>query len=124
MQESLAALKSSGANLIALSPQLPAVSLGLIEKQQLGFDILRDAGNDYTAQLGLRFVLPPELVPIYQSFGIDLPGCNGEGSWTLPMPARLVVDRLGIVRAADIDPDYTVRPEPAATVAAVRSLVA
>lgn len=122
MQENLTALKSLGANLVALSPQLPVHSLGLIDKQRLGFDILRDAGNDYTAQLGLRFALPPELVPIYQGFGIDLPDCNGEPSWTLPMPARLVVDRQGIVRATDIDPDYTVRPEPAATLAALQAL--
>ena len=122
MQENLTALKSLGANLVALSPQLPAHSLGLIDKQRLGFDILRDAGNDYTAQLGLRFALPGELVPIYQGFGIDLPACNGEPSWTLPMPARLVVDRQGIVRATDIDPDYTQRPEPAATLAALQAL--
>jgi len=122
LQENLTALKSLGANLVALSPQLPVHSLGLIDKQRLGFDILRDAGNDYTAQLGLRFALPAELVPIYQGFGIDLPGCNGEPSWTLPMPARLVVDRQGIVRATDIDPDYTLRPEPAATLAALQAL--
>ena len=39
------------------------------------------------------------------------------------MPARLVIDRQGIVRAADIDPDYTVRPEPTKTLEDVRRLV-
>lgn len=38
------------------------------------------------------------------------------------MPARYVVDRAGIVRAADVDPDYTRRTEPADTVAVLRAL--
>ena len=61
-------------------------------------------------------------MPIYRAFGIDLPKCNGEDSWTLPMPGRLVIDRDGTVRAVDVDPDYTVRPEPAKTLADVRAL--
>ena len=116
-------MKALGANLVALSPQLPENSMGIIEKHQLTFDILRDEGNAYAAQLGLRFALPGALVPIYQSFGIDLPTGNGESSWTLPMPARLVVDRSGVVRATDIDPDYTVRPEPAKTLEDLKKLV-
>ena len=111
----MSAIKTLGANLVALSPQLPENSLGIIEKNGLTFDILRDPGNAYTASLGLRFALPDALVPIYKRFGIDLPAGNGEDSWTLPMPARFVVDQEGIVRAADVDPDYTVRPEPAKT---------
>jgi hypothetical protein len=38
------------------------------------------------------------------------------------MPARLVIDREGIVRAVDADPDYTVRPEPEKTLADVKKL--
>ena len=38
------------------------------------------------------------------------------------MPARLVVDSGGIVRAADIDADYTRRPEPEKTLADVKAL--
>ena len=94
----------------------------MITKQALGFDILRYAGNSYAASLGLRFRLPDELIPVYRGFGIDLPDCNGEDSWTLPMPARFVIDRGGVIRAVDADPDYTVRPEPEETLAKVRAL--
>jgi hypothetical protein len=31
------------------------------------------------------------------------------------MPARYAVDRSGIIRSAEVDPGYTVRPEPSAT---------
>ena len=57
---------------------------------------------------------------MYRGFGLDLEKANG--AWTLPMPARFVIDRAGIIRAADVDPDYTRRTEPAETVAVLRAL--
>lgn len=115
-------MRNLGATLVALSPQLPEHGLSIVEKHQLGFDILSDPGNDYAAKLGLRFQLPPELKAIYASFGIDLPAFDGDDSWTLPMPGRIIIDRQGIVRSVDVDPDYTVRPEPARTLAEVAAL--
>ena len=38
------------------------------------------------------------------------------------MPARVVVDRAGIIRSAESDPNYTTRPEPEDTLAALRVL--
>ncbi len=122
LQSIVEPLKALGANLVALSPQKPEHGLAIVEKNQLGFDILSDPHNDYAAALGLRFTLPPELQGIYASFGINLPLFDGDDSWTLPMPGRIVVDARGIVRAVEVDPDYTVRPEPEATLAAVRAL--
>lgn len=107
---------------MALTPQLPAHSLKMVEAHKLDFEILSDPGNAYAAALGLRFELPVELREIYRSFGIDLPAVNGDPSWTLPIPGRIVVDRQGIVRAVDVDPDYTVRPEPEVTLEEVKRL--
>ncbi len=108
--------------LVALSPALAVHNRAVIEKNGLSFDILSDPGNAYAAQLGLRFALPPDIVAIYRGFGIDLAAFDGDDSWTLPMPARIVVDRHGIVRATDVDPDYTVRPEPEKTLRDVVAL--
>ena len=107
---------------MALSPQKPEHGLSIVEKNNLGFDILSDPRNDYAAQLGLRFALPTELQAIYSGFGIDLPLFGGDDSWTLPMPGRIVIDHQGIVRSVDVDPDYTTRPEPEVTLAAVKKL--
>ena len=63
-------------------------------------------------QFGLRFKLPDELVDVYKQFGNDLPQINGEPSWTLPMPARYVIDQDGVVAYAEVNPDYTKRPDP------------
>jgi len=81
-----------------------------------------DVIQEHADKLGLRFTVPDDLQEVYRSFGIDLPKHNGEPSWTLPMPARLVADGGGIVRAVDADPDYTRRPEADATVAEVAAL--
>ena len=102
---------SHGANIVVLSPQQPQHSRTMVEKHGLTFPLLSDRGNDYAAQLGLRFTLPEDLREVYLTLGIDLPEHNAEDSWTLPIPARIVVGQDGIVRAADIDPDYTRRPE-------------
>jgi peroxiredoxin len=115
-------LKEYGASIVAITPQLAEASRSLIEKQRIRFDLLSDPGNEYAAELGLRFTLPDDLKAVYLSFGNDLVVRNGESSWTLPMPGRFVVDRTGIVRAADVDPDYQYRPEPQKTVDDVKAL--
>ncbi len=115
-------MKEYGATLVAITPQLSEGSRSLIEKQGITFDLLSDPGNDYAAKLGLRFKLPDDLRAVYLSFDIDLAVRNGEGSWTLPMPGRFVVDAAGIVRTADVDPDYQYRPEPRKTVDDVKAL--
>jgi peroxiredoxin len=71
---------------------------------------------------GLWFKLPDNLKAAYLSFGNDLAVRNGEASWTLPMPGRFVADRGGIVRTADVDPDYESRPEPQQTVDDIKAL--
>jgi peroxiredoxin len=84
--------------------------------------MLRDHGNQMSAKYGLVFTLPEDLRAIYLKFGIDLATGNGDGTWRLPMPARFVIDRDGRIRAADADPDYTRRPEPAKTVEVLQTL--
>jgi peroxiredoxin len=122
LQQVVGTLKERGATIFAITPQLAEASRSLIEQHKLSFDLLSDPGNAYAAKLGLRFTLPDDLKQVYLSFGNDLAVRNGEGSWTLPMPGRFVVDNRGIVRAADVDPDYRYRPEPEKTVDDVRAL--
>lgn len=71
---------------------------------------------------GLLWYLPDYLVEVYREFDIDLEETNGNSDWTLPMPARYIVDADGTVRYARVGADYTRRPEPAETVSALREL--
>jgi peroxiredoxin len=115
-------LEKHGASLVAITPQKAEHSLRMIERHKLGFEMLSDPGNAYIARLGLRFQVPDDLKEVYLSLGIDLEESSGSSDWTLPVPARIVVDRTGVVRAADIDVDYTRRPEPEKTLADVAAL--
>lgn len=95
---------------------------GFVEKHKLKFEVLRDAGNEVAASYGLRWTFPDDLRELYLKFGLDLPAGNGDDSWTLPLPARYIIDRQGVVRYARTDPDYTRRPEPEETLEALEKL--
>ena len=122
MQESIADFEAHNATLVALSPQLPEFNARMVDNHKLSFDILSDPGNSYADALGLRFRVPDDISEIYRSFGIDLPANNGDDSWTLPMPGRIIIGRDGIVTSVEVDPDYTARPEPAATLAELKAM--
>lgn len=108
--------------MVAVSPLLPKYSKQVEKNNGLGFDILSDEGNAVAEAFGLKFGFPDYLIEVYKGFGADFERFNGDDSWTLPMPARYVVDQNGIIVNADFDPDYTVRPEPAKTVEDLKKL--
>jgi peroxiredoxin len=115
LQEVASALKEKNVTVVALTPQLPEHNATMREKNKLDFDLLSDPGNEYASKLGLTFDISDDLREVYQGFCIDLPTHSGAGGWTLPMPGRFLIDSGGIVRAVDVDPDYTQRPEPQKT---------
>jgi peroxiredoxin len=122
LQAVLPDIEALGASLIVLSPQLQEFTRPGAEKQKLGFPILTDRANKVAEAYGLAFRLPEELIGVYRKMGLDLPRQNGDDSWRLPMPARIVIRRDGIVAASEADPDYTHRPEVEPTLEVLRSL--
>lgn len=122
MQRTLPEIEALGAQLVTVSPQLPDNSLSTAEKLDLTFEVLSDVGNRVAREFGLVFTLPEEMRSIYQDFGIDLPGANGDESFELPMPATYVIDKSGIVRLAFVDIDYTRRLDPEDIIDALKKL--
>ncbi len=96
---------------MAISPQTASNSRKSTRQNQLSFPVLSDPHNEVAAAFGLRFQMQDYLIDLYKSLKNDLPGFNGDDSWTLPMPGRFVIDTNGIVIYAEVDPDYTSRPE-------------
>jgi peroxiredoxin len=121
LQAILPELARLGGTVVAISPQLPEHNRELSRTRQLTFEILTDRGNEVAAKFGLRFALPEYLRQVYRTFPLDLERFNGDASWTLPIPARFLIDPQSIIRAAESDPDYTTRPEPEDTLEAVRA---
>lgn len=108
--------------IVVFSSETPDVSKGMADKQKLTLPIVYDKGLDIARSFGLAFMVPDELKSVYQGFGIDLPKNTAYPVWELPVPSRIVVDADGVVRSVAADPDYTVRPEPSATLAVLRSI--
>ncbi len=121
LQEALPKFQELGANLVAISPQTPVNSRKSVRQNELSFPILSDTQNDVAAVFGLRFALPDYLVELYKNLKNDLPNFNGDPSWTLPMPARYVIGQDGTVLYAEVNPDYTRRPEPDDMLPALRN---
>lgn len=114
-----------GAQLIAVSPQTAANTRRSVRENKVGFPILSDLGNEVAASFGLRFTLPDYLQDLYKNvFKNDLAINNGEPSWTLPMPARYVIGQDGLIAYAEVNPDYTERPDPHELLPVLRQLQA
>ena len=122
MQAVLPQIEALGASLIVLSPQLPEFTAKGAQAQKLTFPILSDPGNKVGEAYGTAFRLPDDLIEVYKKLGVDLPRFNGDQSWRLSIPARIVIGRDGIVAFAEADPDYTHRPEVEPTIDILRGL--
>ena len=120
LEAALPAFRAAGASLVAISPQSPPNSRKSQRQNNLSFPILSDVGNELAAAFGLRFALPDYLIDLYKKLKNDLPAFNGDASWTLPMPGRFAIGKDGVIRYADVNPDYTHRPEPEELLSALR----
>jgi peroxiredoxin len=123
LASALPKISGLGASLIAISPQSPDESAGLVQQHQLTFDVLSDLDGAVARAWKLRFTLPDELKALYQNvFTLDLTKTNADGSWTLPVPGTFVLDRYGVIRARYISTDYTTRMEPGEIISALAAL--
>ena len=112
LQASLSDITARGANLIAISPQTMANSRKSQRDNKLDFPILSDVKSEVANAFGIRFALPDYLAETYQAFGNNLAVANDDPAWVLPMPAQYVVGTDGIIAYAEVNPDYTHRPDP------------
>jgi peroxiredoxin len=72
-----------------------------------------DSRNDHDAQ--------PSSVSSVRKVA-NLEAFNGDPSWRLPMPSRFVIVRSGTISYSEINPDHTVRSEPADLLPVVEAL--
>jgi peroxiredoxin len=112
LQEALPEIIARGASLVAISPQTAPNSRRSQRENKLAFPILSDVRSEVADAFGIRFALPDYLVEVYKGFGNNLPVVNDDPAWVLPMPARYVIGSDGVIAYAEVNPDYTHRPDP------------
>lgn len=112
LHDILPEIKSYGAQLVGVSPELPDQSMKTVERHQLKFEVLSDVCNKVAWQYGLVMDVHPQLRDYYLQWGFNLPELNGDDSFELPIPATYVIGENGIIHSAYINKDYTQRMEP------------
>ena len=122
LQEIYSEVRALGAQIVVITPELERYTRALHKKLNLAFDILTDLHLRTAEQFHLVFTLPDNLRDLYKSFGNALDRFHDESGYRLPIPARYLVDKQGVIRAADVNADYTIRPEPAETVRLLETL--
>lgn len=121
LQEELPNFQAEGANLLALTPELPDSTLSTAEKNELTFEILSDLNNSVAREYGLVFKLIPGVAEAYQT-GFGLHEYNGDESDELPLAATYVIDTNGIITYSFLHEDYRNRAEPKEILEALKAL--
>jgi peroxiredoxin len=122
LQEIHSEVSALGAQIVVLTPELERYTRNLHKKLNLTFDILTDFHLKVAKQFQLVFTLPDYLRDLYKSFGNALDRFHDEPGYRLPVPARYIIDSKGIIRAADVNADYTIRTDPSETLKVLRTV--
>ena len=116
-------IEQAGATLAVISPQTVKQSFFMRDQHKLRFPLLSDAANKVARQFHLSYRVPAAQEAIYRRAFVNLPFTNGDDSWELPIPATFIVDRDATILYASANEDYTERPEPAAILECLKSMV-
>ncbi len=106
-----AEVRFRGGFLVAISPQLPERLVEIKRRHGLSFAVASDPGNALAQRLGITYSFDEPSRQAALSKGQPIGDVTGTGTWELPMPAVLIVDRAAIVRFVDVSPDWLARTE-------------
>lgn len=112
-------LKEWGVPLVAVSPQVPSKLVAIKRRHSLEFSVASDLGNTLGRQLGILYSFDDASRKQSLAHGRPIGEVTGTGTWELPMPTVIVVDRNRVVRFADVHPDWLIRTEAAPILEAV-----
>jgi len=111
VQKKLGEITSTGATVLAISPEKPSKTADLIEQKKLGFLFGTDQNNELSTKLALSFKLDAKTIQRYKQYGIDVPESNDAKLWQLPIPATYIIDTNGSVVWSFVEEDYSKRPD-------------
>lgn len=121
-REQMPALAAAGGRLVVVVGEIAGGADRI--HAMLGGDavVLCDIDHGAALDLGLAYHAGADLLQRYHDAGLDLTDVYGTASGILPIPATFLIDSRGLVREACVDPDFRVRADPAAMVAALTQL--
>lgn len=123
LQARLADIHALGAELIAISPQVPDASLSKSEIDKMDLIILSDQDAKVASHYGVAWKVPEFIAEhMKKDRGLDLESINNGNGSIIPIPATFIISSDGVVRWRFVDVDYRVRSEPEDIIEALKQL--
>jgi peroxiredoxin len=117
-------LSELGVRLVAVSPQIPERLVDIKRVHGLSFVVASDRDANLARRFNILYTYGEPSQKAALAKGKSIGDITGTGTWELPMPAVVVIDKNRIVRFADVSPDWLERTEAEAIVDVVARLVA
>ena len=105
------ALQAQGVPLVALSPQVGEKLADIKQRHAFDFYVATDTQNDLGRHLGILYEFDAASRAAAQAKGNAIGDVTGTGTWELPKPTLVVVDRYKTIRFIDVAPDWLQRTE-------------
>jgi len=112
--------ESLGATLVVLTPETKQFPRQLKQSLSLNMKVLSNVDYGVAVSYSVLFRVPDETKAHYSALGFDFGARHGSPIWMLPIPATYVIDTKGRIRSAFVEPNFTIREEPAQILASLR----
>ena len=121
IQSKLAEIHAAGGQVIAISPELPDMTMTTKERHMLEFQVLSDIDNKVADKYKLAYTVPNYVVDHYD-LSVKLNDHNGNESNRLPLAVTYVINTDGKVEYAFLDADYKNRASPEEIISVLKTL--
>jgi peroxiredoxin len=115
-------IRRLGAQVVSIMPDTASYTGDYVSQNELPFPVLSDVDLGYSLSLGLIFWIGAEIRRLYEEAGVELERYHGNQGYFLPMAAKFIVGRDGLVKARQVNIEVRERMEPAAIIAALEAL--
>jgi peroxiredoxin len=123
---SLAAINSEierlEARVVSIMPDGELFTHAYVANNNLPFPVLSDIDLGYSLSLGLIFWVGTEIQKLYKEAGVELEKYHGNQAYFLPMAAKFIVGRDGLVKARQVNIEFRERMEPEAIMTTLENL--
>ena len=109
LQDSLEQIYTRGAQVVAITPELPEGIDSTVKKTGAIFPILYDQDMKVAKEYQVAFAVDDRTVGRYKTGGIDLLKANGQRSAMLPVPAVYIINTEGSVTYRYFNENYRTR---------------
>ncbi|ARP97880.1 peroxiredoxin-like family protein [Pseudorhodoplanes sinuspersici] len=115
-------IKGLGASVVAIMPETAQATADYVRENDLPFPVLSDIDLGYALSLDLIFWVGAEVQRLYQEAGVALDQYQGRDGYFLPMAAKFIVGRDGLVKARQVNIEFRERMEPETIVGVLEQL--